>query len=551
MDETLELKKIGKIQFCQQLSGSLLTSERISEMYTSYSGIPGDSDQVIDDDKLLDAYAEVFSREDDIMATIDKLRNDPQYAQLTKGFRHVDKTYENLANFLAPDKGECRFRFNENVQVAVSLLRKWIGIIELQPIPFNEGSNCIEFISNPKAVCGTIAPGYKKDHLEEISFYALKIRESIKASLPFRKVWIPAKGGHRAQLSGLVDDGGELAPYANVKEKDRFVWVIDGGTGVVEAQYSMPLTNLLKSKNFFSPGKKPYEQRKLLRQARWCKKYWTSIDYSKFDQTLPAWLLGLCFDIIKGLYDEQYHRELSWIAYNFIHTKAILPGGNVVMKDHGIPSGSGFTQIVGTIANMIIMLSYLSSLCSGDAIEKESEVENMLQVGFKSNRSYSIFAQGDDNIVFTNFEIDLSKLAEFGKAVFGVVINPDKCETGKQSMPPSYLKRYWRDYGEYQNPHYLIANTVHPENHRKYDSYSPWHILYCLYLTYKYAFPSYCSEDYFIIKMAQNGGVKSLLTLPRDALPGVAKAFPADYMRDVFSYASRREQKLSAMGLVA
>lgn len=45
---------------------------------------------------------------------------------------------------------------------------------------------------------------------------------------------------------------------------------------------------------------------------------------------------------------------MKWIKWNFINTKIMLPDGRMVRKTHGIPSGSYFTSLVGSLANAVI-----------------------------------------------------------------------------------------------------------------------------------------------------------------------------------------------------
>jgi hypothetical protein len=332
----------------------------------------------------------------------------------------------------------------------------------------------------------------------------------------------------------------------DIKEKDRLVWAIDASTGVVEAQYSFPLTEHLTKIDFFSPGKEPHVQRELIWNARQACSYWVGVDYSKFDGTIRQFIICVCFDIIKEFFPEEYHRELNWIAYNFIHTKILLPGGMLVEKDHGIPSGSGFTQIVGTMANSLMMLTYMFSLANGTDVERVAWVKNQLRVGLPSEEHYGMFAQGDDNLIFVKFKMDTHHLSAYVHAMFGVDVNPLKCDEGDRSRDPWYLKRWWTQFGEYCPVAYLIANTCHPEHPRTYEQYSEWHILYCLWLTYRLAFPKGITEDYFILKMRANGGLDLLEKVPKNALPGVAKAFPKQYLRRITQRLLWKEKAVKA-----
>lgn len=541
----MELKLVEKHEFKAQLSSSLLTSERQDEMYASYSGIRGDSDLVIDDDELLSGFEEIFKDDEIAIDTIQKLRSE-EYSSLTKGFYHKKETFANLDPFLVREDNGIDKRYNRNVRTAISLLKSMMKVSKLKPITLTPSLDIFDLIANGDAVCGTICDGKKKDHPDVIRFYAELIKSRLSAGEKLSKVWIPAKVGHRGQISNVVGDDGKLNPMEEITEKDRLVWAIDGSTGVVEAQYSFPLTDWLTSIDFFSPGKEPHVQRELIWNARQSCSYWVGVDYSKFDGTIPRWLICVCFDIIKEFFDESYHRELNWIAYNFIHTRILLQGGMLVEKDHGIPSGSGFTQIVGTMANMLIMLSYLSSLVSGDDDSRDAWIRNQLRVGLPSEQHYGMFAQGDDNLMFVKFKVDTKHLSGYVHALFGVVVNPLKCDEGDKSKDPWYLKRWWTQFGEYCPVAYLIANTCHPEHYRDYKVYSKWHILYCLWLTYRLTFPKWVTEEYFILKMRENGGLDLLEKVPRNALPGIAKAFPRKYLRRITQRLLWKEKAVQA-----
>lgn len=97
------------------------------------------------------------------------------------------------------------------------------------------------------------------------------------------------------------------------------------------------------------------------------------LDWKTFDANMPAWLLDICFDVLEKMIDfstmtvrderinftddkaSEYKRAFNFVRQNFIHTKIMLPDGTVLRKDQGVPSGSYFTQIVGSLANLILI----------------------------------------------------------------------------------------------------------------------------------------------------------------------------------------------------
>lgn len=47
-------------------------------------------------------------------------------------------------------------------------------------------------------------------------------------------------------------------------------------------------------------------------------------------------------------------KVFDWLHWNFKNTKIMLPNGLMVRKKSGIPSGSYFTSLVGSLANAIM-----------------------------------------------------------------------------------------------------------------------------------------------------------------------------------------------------
>jgi hypothetical protein len=199
--------------------------------------------------------------------------------------------------------------------------------------------------------------------------------------------------------------------------------------------------------------------------------------------------------------------------------------GGIFQKHRGIPSGSNFTQVVGSMANMIMFLSYLASSATGEFQDKLDYVRRLVGRKVGDTWQLTLFVMGDDNLAFTSKQLDMQAFSEYVGRVFGVKIQPSKCSSGTCYDYPDFLKREWRERGEWQDPIYLLVNVCHPEHVRKYDGYSPWHILYGLYLTYSESFPVEWTERRFVEMMEQNGGVKALANVPRHELPGVLRAF--------------------------
>lgn len=78
-----------------------------------------------------------------------------------------------------------------------------------------------------------------------------------------------------------------------------------------------------------------------------------SIDFSAYDTTVSGQLQKSSFDYIRSLFQPQFHSELDEIAKRFSSISLITPDG-IIAGEHGVPSGSTFTNEVDSIAQYLI-----------------------------------------------------------------------------------------------------------------------------------------------------------------------------------------------------
>lgn len=86
--------------------------------------------------------------------------------------------------------------------------------------------------------------------------------------------------------------------------------------------------------------------------------YIIEADYSKFDSSVPACVVRKAFQIFKELFvsfDHTTSTVYDFLIENFLNSKVDLSDGRLLQKFGGVPSGSGFTSIIGSICNYIML----------------------------------------------------------------------------------------------------------------------------------------------------------------------------------------------------
>ncbi|UTQ50847.1 MAG: RNA-dependent RNA polymerase [Plant associated deltapartitivirus 1] len=209
------------------------------------------------------------------------------------------------------------------------------------------------------------------------------------------------------------------------KMKVRGVWGRAFHYILLEGTSASPLLEAFaKSNTFFHIGKDPTVSVPNLlsytkSQARWL----TAIDWRAFDATVSRFEINHAFNIIKKCisfpnFETEQAFELSRLL--FTHKKLAAPDGKIYWIHKGIPSGSYFTSIIGSIVNRL-RIEYLWLL--------------------QYNRSpKTCFTQGDDSLIGDDelfSPMDMSYLVNH----LNWWINPTKSMTSKIIEEITFLGR--------------------------------------------------------------------------------------------------------------
>lgn len=156
---------------------------------------------------------------------------------------------------------------------------------------------------------------------------------------------LPCRAGARCQIRMRGEN------------KPRLIWAYPGYLSVIENQYLLALKTqppppfMGWSINWLDNG------RSLNRLIYGDGNSWRSlaqIDFSSFDSSITKELTIIAFSILRSLFNLTKTEAimLDQLKHYFIYTPLAIYN-SIVVKERGIPSGSVFTQVIGSIINMI------------------------------------------------------------------------------------------------------------------------------------------------------------------------------------------------------
>jgi hypothetical protein len=257
------------------------------------------------------------------------------------------------------------------------------------------------------------------------------VRNDVDAVNSIRRYWHFVKQGKDIHPPDCLS-------YARVhlsekpSAKVRGVWGFPMTMLMGEAAFALPLIDAYRSID--SPLAYGYETalggtKRIQREASKYR-HFLCADFKNFDKTVPAWLIRVAFDILEDNMDFRYYqvsgrprvskicRAWDHIVENFINTRIRLPNGDRYLKHGAIPSGSYFTNLIGSICNHIILLwglddppEYLkvfgddSYVASMHPINFAKLVGRANEIGMTINMNKSIWTDNFDETTFLGYQL--------------------------------------------------------------------------------------------------------------------------------------------------
>lgn len=234
--------------------------------------------------------------------------------------------------------------------------------------------------------------------------------------------------------------------------KGRLVWGSPLPTTILASAFAKPAYASLRAKRCFAYGRGKYSQGAVVSelQARFKRVY--TLDFSGFDASVPAQVIDDAFGILKTHLDlsGEEKRTLDRLIHDFIHARIVLSDCSMWQKHRGIPSGSPFTSLIGSIANLLI-LNYIWIRLTGRALDE-----------------HQVMVLGDDSIIATNSNPSMQAIAQ-AAGELGMVVSPDKSEVATLGQRVHFLGHYWKNGRPYRDPFDVARHIAFEERHAAQD----------------------------------------------------------------------------------
>jgi len=230
----------------------------------------------------------------------------------------------------------------------------------------------------------------------------------------------------------------QLAPRS--RPKVRLVWGYPFELNLIEGSFAEPYQEALL---FRCAPILPRTKRWVAMALDHTKRAGTvvGLDWSRFDSTVPRFLIRFVFGIVRKAFGSEYKNVFDMLEHYFIHTPIMMPDGRVFVKHTGIPSGSRFTAIIGSIANWIL----IKAMTRGRARQLHTVGDD------------SLFALG---LSKEEIRAELEEWRQFASKL-GMTLNSDKTEIGGDVK---FLGRRQRYGSTRRDPGILLLHYMLPEN---------------------------------------------------------------------------------------
>jgi hypothetical protein len=216
------------------------------------------------------------------------------------------------------------------------------------------------------------------------------------------------------------------------QKKTRPVWGFPIADTLNEMMFYRPLLEHQKQSGYraavIGPEAVDTGVSKLMKFASENNLQLVSIDFSAYDTSIRPELSMLCFDYIKSLYQTSYHDNLDYIFERFVSIGLVTPDG-IYTGEHGVPSGSTFTNEIDSLVQWIIAINYPGEklvdfqIQGDDGLYAVTDPEKLMdwftQFGLKVNKEKSLISDDTAQYLQLTYNPMYEESGEF-KGIYSV-----------------------------------------------------------------------------------------------------------------------------------
>nr|QPL17800.1 RdRp [Pistacia cryptic virus] len=355
-----------------------------------------------------------------------------------RSYYSLDKHIEAIMMYRRPKlpqpSDDC---WNQTKQFVLTYFRR---LPKLETLSFKD-FDAIRWISSSAAGYGYVGRKGDNDNYDRAKRIAVTISEKLNHDTNYMSQAIlestPDIAFTRTQLSLI-----------KVKTKVRNVWGEAFHYVLLEGLFAEPLINRFKDlETFYFIGKDPLlAVPALIEEILSAKDYVYMFDWSGFDASVQEWEIRFAFECLESMliFPSTVETQIwRFVIELFIYRKIAGPNGVLYLKTQGIPSGSCFTNIIGSITNFV-----------------------RIQYMFKrlTNRFAEVYTHGDDSLAGVDLTqyVPMERFSEVCDSLFWS-INTAKSAVSRRDENISFLSRTVRERQNTRDELTCLRMLMYPE----------------------------------------------------------------------------------------
>jgi hypothetical protein len=213
----------------------------------------------------------------------------------------------------------------------------------------------LDIIMPQSASMGSLQPISKMSSIE-------LLKNSTNSGLPYFTRKSNVKDKLLEEWDDLMDRNDPCVLFTRTQEgkKTRGVWGYPAINSANEMRFYSPLLAYQRKQSWRSVLNSPDDVAvnitNILVKSKISNKTMVSVDFTAYDASVRTHLQYYSFEYIKKLFMKNYYSDIDNIKYTFGNISLVTPDG-IISGQHGVPSGSTFTNEIDSIAQYLVAMN--------------------------------------------------------------------------------------------------------------------------------------------------------------------------------------------------